>query len=423
MDILKQKNFTLLASAKFISLFGTQMQNFALCLYVLKVTGSATKFASVLAVALIPQIILGPFAGVFVDWVDKKKALIILDFLAGVVVCLFAFYLKMHGSLSIGLIYLLVIILAVNSIFFIPAMSVTVPSIVKREDLIKANSIMSLVTSICILISPVIAGILFSFYGLFIILIINFLSFIVASLIDSFINIPLISKELVKFNVKNLFEDFNEGFKFIKSRKIMVVLMLVALFSNIIVDSIITVGVPYISKQVLLISDFQYGMLQSIALSSLIFGPIICGTLCKKFPLMKVLYMALTIVAISIGSMVVIFSNEFLKMFKGTLAPYIGIIIILFIINLMILICSIILRTVLQHLTPINILGRVGALLESISMIAMPLGVLVYGILFDKVSVSVCTGISVILIVALLIIIKPVLYNESEDTILELDTV
>ena len=57
---------------KITSLVGSNMQSFALSLFVLNTTGSATKFASILAVALIPQLILGPFAGVIVDWFYKK---------------------------------------------------------------------------------------------------------------------------------------------------------------------------------------------------------------------------------------------------------------------------------------------------------------------------------------------------------------
>lgn len=66
--ILKDKNFLLLMFGKITSLVGSSMQNFALSLFVLATTGSATKFASILAVSIIPQLIIGPFAGVFVDW-------------------------------------------------------------------------------------------------------------------------------------------------------------------------------------------------------------------------------------------------------------------------------------------------------------------------------------------------------------------
>ncbi|HBA05094.1 MAG TPA: MFS transporter, partial [Clostridium sp.] len=57
--LLKQKNFLLLMLGKLVSLVGSEMQGFALSLYVLKITGSAAKFASVLAITLVPKIIIG----------------------------------------------------------------------------------------------------------------------------------------------------------------------------------------------------------------------------------------------------------------------------------------------------------------------------------------------------------------------------
>ena len=78
-SVLNKKDLSLLMISKFISLIATQMQELALSLYVLKTTGSATLFASVLAVAIIPQLILGPLAGVFADWYDRKKMIVYLD--------------------------------------------------------------------------------------------------------------------------------------------------------------------------------------------------------------------------------------------------------------------------------------------------------------------------------------------------------
>lgn len=56
---LKNKDFFLFIFGKFVSMIGSYFQSFALSVYVLKITGSGTKFASVLAIAIILQFILG----------------------------------------------------------------------------------------------------------------------------------------------------------------------------------------------------------------------------------------------------------------------------------------------------------------------------------------------------------------------------
>lgn len=83
-------NLQFLMMWKFISLVGTQMQSFALSLYVYKKTDSASMFASVIVAALIPQILLSLIAEVFADWIDRKKIIVYLDILSGLVFAGFA---------------------------------------------------------------------------------------------------------------------------------------------------------------------------------------------------------------------------------------------------------------------------------------------------------------------------------------------
>ena len=54
------KNFTLLVIGQIISLFGNAMLRFSLSLYVLDTTGSASAFATILAISMIPTILLSP---------------------------------------------------------------------------------------------------------------------------------------------------------------------------------------------------------------------------------------------------------------------------------------------------------------------------------------------------------------------------
>lgn len=84
-DMLKDKNFGLLMFGKVISLIGSEMLTIALSLYVLQTTKSTTAFASVLAITIIPKLILGPMCGVIVDWVDRKRLMVYLDFVSGVI--------------------------------------------------------------------------------------------------------------------------------------------------------------------------------------------------------------------------------------------------------------------------------------------------------------------------------------------------
>jgi len=145
MKLLKQKDFTLLIVGKLVSLLGSNMQQFALSLYVLKITGSAVIFAAMLSISIFPRLLLSPIAGVFGDWFDRKRTIVLLDFINSIIIGTFAIIYISSGSLSILMIYILVILLEITEIFFGSAMSAVMPSIVKKEDLIEANSLNSLV--------------------------------------------------------------------------------------------------------------------------------------------------------------------------------------------------------------------------------------------------------------------------------------
>ncbi len=64
---LFSKNFTLLVLGQISSLFGNYIIKFALYMYVLDTTGSATVFASILSIADIPTILLSPLGGILAD--------------------------------------------------------------------------------------------------------------------------------------------------------------------------------------------------------------------------------------------------------------------------------------------------------------------------------------------------------------------
>ena len=60
---LLSRDFVLLVAGQGISLFGNVMLRFAMSMWVLDETGSATIFASVLAISIVPTILLSPFGG------------------------------------------------------------------------------------------------------------------------------------------------------------------------------------------------------------------------------------------------------------------------------------------------------------------------------------------------------------------------
>lgn len=385
LKILKKKDFSLLIFGEMISLIGTQLQDFALALYVLKMTGSALKFASVMAIALLPQLLLGPMAGVLVDWFDRKKIVIILNIINGVVISILTIIFYFTGGLKLSYIYVAVILMAINQMMFTPAVGTIIPTIMKKDELIQANSIKSLVQGFAIVASPMLAGTIYGFSGILPILILNSISFILASICEMFINLPKTKRKVTNFNIKQFKADFSEGILFVKNDKLIFAIVLSAFVINFSLAAISSVGLTFISKNILRVTDFQYGIMSAIICISYIVGPIMVGSLGSK-SIPKVFKTVISSVCIILGLMAFTVSPIYIGFFKTNLITAGSLSLLQFVCCIFIIILNISLSTMFQEKVPNSMLGRVSSVLNTLCTAACPLGQVIFAFLFDKLS-------------------------------------
>lgn len=393
IKLLKQKNFSLLVFGGFVSILGSDMQNFILSLYVLSITGSGTKFASVLAIGIVPKIILGPFAGVFADRFDRKKMMVGLDLISGITVGVFALICGINDGLSLSYIYVLVILLSLISIMFNPVDMAVLPSIVKKEDLTDANSINFGIARIASLIAPMIGAALYGILGLFVILIINSTSFILAAISELFIAVPKNDRNNDKFTIKEFFNDFSEGFKFVLSNRIIMSIIILGLFLNFAGTPMLGLINTYILKQVIKVSDMQLGLLQSIMMIAMFTSPFICSYLSKKLKAINIIYLDSLIISFIILSIALISSPLYINLFSSNFAPFVSMAMTCLLIAILCGINNILLGTILQQETPNSMLGRVSSVLNTLLLASTPLGQMIFGVLLDKIPVYICVSI------------------------------
>ena len=144
---LYHKNFNILVIGQIISLFGSSIQRFALSLYLLDLTGSASVFATILAISMIPVVVISPIAGILADRGDKKKLMVGLDVLS---VALLIFYsiLVLKGQDNEVMIAIVMVLLSIISTIYQPVVNTCVPIIVKDNQLVRANAIIQQVSSL-----------------------------------------------------------------------------------------------------------------------------------------------------------------------------------------------------------------------------------------------------------------------------------
>ncbi len=416
MKLIKQKDFGLLILGKLVSLLGSNMQQFALSLYVLQLTGSAAIFASMLSISIIPRLLLSPIAGVFGDWFDRKKTIVLLDFLNSLIIAFYAVLFIIRGALTLPMIYVFVIVLEIVEIFFHSAMAAVIPSMVKKEELMEANSFNSLVMNIGQLIAPILGAALYGAFGLKIVLIVNSICFMLSALSEMFINIPKKHKKPEKIDVKSFVASLKEGIDIIKKNRLIYTMISLGTLINFSVAPLFSVGLIFIIKEVLKATDFQFGLFQSVLSLSMIVAPILCGGIMRKMKVGKLCYLSFIAIGLVIFLMVPIPSKFMLSSTKSNLLPYILLMAASFMVGISATVANISLGTIFDQVTPVELMGRTSTIFNLAVTVFIPVGQMLFGFLYDIISPSYVVALSgIILILSVLKYKNNLLKADEED--------
>ncbi len=138
LDLLRERNFRLLWIGQLCSQFGDRLTQLVLIgLAAVHASGSTLTLAKVMVMTSLPALLLGPFAGVYVDRWDRKQTMITCDLIrvAGILVLPWA---AAAGRIPL---YLDIFLLFSVGSFFVPARLAIIPDVVPPGQLGKANAL------------------------------------------------------------------------------------------------------------------------------------------------------------------------------------------------------------------------------------------------------------------------------------------
>jgi MFS family permease len=147
--------------AQVISLFGDRLHQVALGVLVYAVTNSPAATGLVFLAATLPNLLLGPIAGTFVDRWEHKRVMIASDLIRAVLVVAIPFAAQM----DIVYVYPLVFLVTAVSLFFRPAKIALLPRFVAEDDLMAANSATWTADTLADVVGYPIAGLFVAFIG------------------------------------------------------------------------------------------------------------------------------------------------------------------------------------------------------------------------------------------------------------------
>ena len=377
---LFSKDFTLVVIGQIISLFGNAAIRFALPLYLLNLTGSSALYGTVTACAFIPAILLSPVGGIVADRVNKRNVMVILDFFTAAVIVTFS--LLMNEVNLILLLTVTMMLLYGIAGAYQPSVQASIPALVNQQSFMAANSIINTISSFSSLMGPVLGGILYSTYGLKPVLWVCMTCFTLSAIMEIFIKIPFQKQTSNGGILTTAKKDFAESIHFIQKEKPVIGKgLLVVCGINLFLSAMIIVALPYLVTEVLHLeaswANKLYGFAEGALAAGGLTGGILSGIFANKLVIQKSgrLIIVCAICVFPISTALILFSSGIIN--------YIIITICCFAIMVFSTIFTVQMMSFIQTETPQNLIGKIIAVILTVSMCAQPLGNALYGILFE----------------------------------------
>ena len=148
-----KKTFAVIWSGQLASILSSSVVAFAIIFWVSLETGSAQVLALAAIAGMLPQSLLGPLVGVYVDRWDRKWTMILADSFIALCTLLLA-VLFWLGVARMWHIYVLLACRSIGSAFHTPAMQASVPLLAPKQQLTRIAGINQIISSLSNIIGP-----------------------------------------------------------------------------------------------------------------------------------------------------------------------------------------------------------------------------------------------------------------------------
>ncbi|MBP2242678.1 MFS family permease [Cytobacillus eiseniae] len=387
--------------SKLISSFGAQVYAFAISLYILQLTGSATSFAANLICSILPRTIIAPFVGYVADNYSRKMIII-----AAQIATTFAIggllFVSINYGLSLAAIYTTTCVLSITSTFSGVTFSSSITGLVDEARIQKAMSLNQMSISFASIGSPAIGGLLYGAVTMPVFLVIYMIASFFALILESTMNFKLFAKRKEKTaeqSKESMRQSMKAGIAYMKLQPLLMTVIWIALLVNFLLGAF-EVGYSFILVEKLKIDPQHFGLTQgAFAVGMLMMSIYFSVRKEVMFPLLVSKRGILGMGAILSGiSLPLIISLSY-----GVVFAYYAV--IMFGFGVIIIIVNTPLQVMLQKQIDDDYKGRVFAIFETMAMALMPLGMVLYGYLYDVLPPQWILVVSSILLISIVLIL------------------
>jgi len=364
----RNRDFRLLAVSQGISSVGDLVAVTALPLLVLQLTGSGVAMGVVLAIQALTDFAFGLFAGAYADRTDRKRMMVIADVGRAILTALIPIS-AVAGGPTMAVIVAVAGPLSILRSMFRAGYISSLPSLVGREHLARANGILESVYSSSVIVGPVIAGFLSAAIGPGPTLAIDAVSFAISSiglfLMTTDLHAPLDRPQT------HILADVREGIAYVVGHPVLrSAVLLFGLYSAVVAPLIVAMAVRITrdlgeSEEVfgIVVASFGFGAVA---------GSLVAARLGRRANVVLVLLGGILVTGVTILGLAAFDTIPALVVFTllGGLSETL---------------VSVTYVTLRASVSPDALLGRIGSTARVFSLGVQPIGLLAGGLLIDSV--------------------------------------
>jgi DHA3 family macrolide efflux protein-like MFS transporter len=221
-----------------LSLVGSQVGSFALVWWLTQASGSATVLATASLVAMLPSVLLGPFAGALVDRLNRRRVMIIADSAIALLSAGLA-YLFWVGQLQIWHVYIIMFARSLGGAFHWPAMQASTSLMVPKDHLARIGGMNSTLQGVLSIVTPPLGAFAMEIMPLYAIMMIDVVTAAFAIGPLFFIHIPQPERSAADRGAASarpsLLGDVADGFRYIWNWKGMFLVLMLATTINMMI--------------------------------------------------------------------------------------------------------------------------------------------------------------------------------------------
>ena len=272
LQTLRHRNFRMLWIADSIAVLGTQIQNVAITWQIVELTGDAFQLGLLGLFRFIPVIFFGLYGGLIADRRDRRSILIVTHILLMLTTGVLLLTTMMDMT-SVAIIYGVTFVASSVNSFAGPARQAIIPSLVPREEIAGAATVLNLAMQTAQIGGPALGGVLIGTFGLASAYAVGTVSFVAVIIAAILITV----RENIVIGTANGITAVIDGLKFLWTTPILLSIMTLDFIATFFAAS--TVLYPFFAEDILKMGPDGLGLLLGAPAAGAVIGSLIMSAL------------------------------------------------------------------------------------------------------------------------------------------------